>query len=74
MWPKNLKIIKNSLDPEAYVAENLEKYKRIAWTQSLCIPKPRKKSKNPLDLKLVYPKTSKKSKFRLTPKLVYPKT
>ena len=67
MWPKNLKIIKISLDPEAYVAENLEKYQSFAWTQSLCIPKPRKISKFRLDRKLVYPKTSKNIKISLDP-------
>ena len=25
-----------TLDPEAYVAENLEHYQNFAWTQSLC--------------------------------------
>merc|ERR1712110_1152307 len=69
MYPKTLKNIKISLGPEACVSQNLEKYQKIAWTRSSCIPKPRKISKFRSDPKLVYPETSKKIKISLGPEV-----
>ena len=59
MWPKNLTNITISHGPEAYVSLKIGKYQNFAWTQSLCIPKPRKVSKFRLDPMLMYPKTLK---------------